>query len=204
MTDILRKTMMRLMLALGLVAAALQIIAPAAAAAPDGWLAGPEADAVIEIGQRFDCSGEGCPPDLSCIYALGPPRPPGSWPIDTGFMLDEKRMPWSDFEAWLVAKAKALRPELADDPLVRSDRFASRTAPEAVEIAGSEFVTRRYEIAAKRRSFDLSVYLWSVKGRLRITACIAPETGSTLRAAAPAVESLLSYLRGKDPAPANE
>ena len=63
-------------------------IAASQETAPAGWVAGPEEDAVIEVGQRFDCTGARCPTELSCLYALGPTRPPGSWPIDTGFMLE--------------------------------------------------------------------------------------------------------------------
>ncbi|ORE91112.1 hypothetical protein [Aurantimonas sp. 22II-16-19i] len=166
---------------------------------PEGWVAGPEEDAVIEVGQRFDCTGAGCPAELSCLYALGPTRPPGSWPIDTGFMLDETRMPWADVEVWFVEKAKALRPELAYDPLVRSDRFAMRTPPQAVDLRGGEYVLRRYVVAAKRRNLDLDAYLWNIKGRLRIMFCLQPAAGTKLRPALPMVEDLLAYLRRDDP-----
>lgn len=190
-------------IALGILVTVLAVIAGIVAAGaeadvPRGWAAGPAEDAVMEIGQRFDCDGPGCPEDLSCLYVLAPTRPPGSWPIDTEFMLDEKLMPWADVEAWLVEKAKALRPELAFDPLVRSDRFAMRTPPEAVQLPGGEYVLRRYRLAAKRATVALDAFLWSVKGRLRIAFCVHPPVEASLRPAPAPVEALLVYLRRND------
>ena len=190
-------------IAIGVLVAVLAIIAGivaagAQAAAPRGWAAGPAEDAVLEIGQRFDCTGPGCPDNLSCLYALAPTRPPGSWPIDTEFMLDTKRMPWADVEGWLFEKAKALRPELAYDPLVRSDRFAARTSPEVVPLQGEEYVVRNYRLATKDGGFDLTTYMWSVKGRLRITFCLSPSADASLRPVPVPIEALLADLRQND------
>ncbi|MBO0903859.1 hypothetical protein [Jiella sonneratiae] len=162
---------------------------------PAGWSAGPEDDAVMEVGQRFDCRGADCPPDLSCLYALAPPRPPGSWPIDIPFMLDETRMPWQDVEGWLIEKAKTLRPQLATDPLVTSGRSVRKSAPHTVTLTGADYVLRQYRLPSKAGSFDLDAYLWSVKGRLRIAFCIAPTGQPSVRAASRPVEELLGYLR---------
>ena len=184
-----------LVISLAVTAMIAVVAASAASDAPAGWSFGPEEDAVIEIGQRFDCDGADCPEDLSCLYALGPPRPPGSWWIDTEFMLDAKRMPWKDVEFWLVEKAKGLRPTLANDPLVRSDRFASSTEPKAETMPSGEYVVRRYVIAGKRQGFDLSAYLWNVKGRMSIVACLRPASGSALRTVSSQVQDLLAFLR---------
>ncbi|MBO0664085.1 hypothetical protein LQ948_15730 [Jiella sp. MQZ9-1] len=170
----------------------------AAEASLDDWRAGPASDAVMEIGQRFDCIGAECPADLSCLYALAPPRPPGSWPIDTAFMLDPKRMPWSDLEVWLVQKAKALRADLADDPLVRREHFVKRTEPAAVTWPSGQFVTRTYGLATKMRRYDLPLFLWSVKGRLRVMFCIQPPASEATRGARPVTDRLLAYLRRND------
>ncbi|MBP0614176.1 hypothetical protein [Jiella mangrovi] len=191
----------RLVAVLGIVLSS-ALPAVTAPALPAGWLAGPDEDAVIEIGQRFDCSGPGCPADLSCLYALGPPRPPGSWPIDTDFMLDQTLMPWEDVEVWFVEKAKSMRQELADDPLVRSDRFEARNAPHAEDLGGREYVLRNYRMASTGRTFDLDAYLWSKKGRLRIAFCLRPSGGDRVRMVLPAVKDLLAYLRARDDTPA--
>ncbi|NDW05719.1 hypothetical protein [Jiella pacifica] len=197
MTGAFKRIVLGLLVAVLAVAAGI-VAAGAQAEAPRGWAAGPEEDAVIEIGQRFDCAGPGCPEDLSCLYALTPTRPPGSWPIDTAFMLDKERMPWADVEGWLFEKAKALRPNLAYDPLVRPSNFTARTEPKAVELQGGEYVVRDYRFLAKRGSLDLTTYMWSVKGRLRITFCLRPAAEASLRPTAPAVEALLADLRRKD------
>ena len=197
MTSAFKRIVLGVLVAVLAVAAGI-VAAGAQAEAPRGWAAGPAEDAVMEIGQRFDCTGPGCPDDLSCLYALAPTRPPGSWPIDTAFMLDQQRMPWADVEAWLFEKAKALRPDLAYDPLVRPGNFKARTDPRAVEMPGGEYVVRNYRLAAKRGSLDLTTYMWSVKGRLRITFCLRPAAQPSLRPAVPPVEALLADLRRKD------
>jgi len=168
------------------------------------WRAGPSDDAVMEIGQRFDCVGPDCPTGLSCLYALGPNRPPGSWPVTTEFMLDEEKMPWSDFEFWLVAKAKALRPVLADDPLVRSDRFARRTPATVVDLESGEYVTRSYGIVSKRNSYMLPAYFWTVKGRLAVMFCVHAPSVEVARQARPQIGALLQYLRPEESEDADE
>ncbi|MEX6505766.1 hypothetical protein [Jiella sp. M17.18] len=155
------------------------VLMPAAAAAQDdsplpAWRSGPASDATMDVGQRFDCVGPGCPNGLSCLYAMGPYRPPGSWPITAEFIMDPAKMPWSDYEFWLTEKAKALRPVLAEDPLVRSDRFAERSEPQKLSLADQTLVKRDYVLASKLRAFAIPAFLWAARGRLTTMFCIVP------------------------------
>ncbi|MCB8837533.1 hypothetical protein [Aurantimonas sp. VKM B-3413] len=163
------------------------------------WRSGPPADAVMEIGQRFECVGPGCPVGLSCLYALGPERPPGSYPIDIDFIMDDKLMPWSDYEFWLTEKAKVLRPVLAKDPLVRSDRFAQRSAPLSFTLGEKTLVRRDYVLASKLKAYSVPAYLWTVKGKLATMFCMTG--GQSSKDVRAPIRELLTWLTRESEAP---
>ena len=121
-------------LGLGLTPAAAQDMFP-------GWTAGPQADATMAVGRRFDCTGQICPAGgLACLYATAP-KGEGRI-VPTSDLLRPKGMPWKDIEAWTSAKLALLDPALAADPRAKP---ASWTVTEPAHLSLDEtHVVKRY------------------------------------------------------------
>ncbi|MCQ8781043.1 hypothetical protein [Mangrovibrevibacter kandeliae] len=161
------------------------------------WVRGASSDATMDRGQRFVCKGSGCPQGgLTCLYAVAPPRPPGSRRLDLKALLDPDIMDWPSVQGWAQAKLTMIRPELAADPILGGGRWTLSDDARAINAQGRAFVLKPFTFRASRAAFSVPVYLWAVDGRLHVALCVARYEAAD--AVQPVVAPLLAEL---NPAP---
>ena len=150
---------MLMAIGLGLMPAAAQDMFP-------GWTAGPQADATMAAGRRFDCTGQICPTGgLACLYATAP-KGEGRI-VPTTDLLRPKGMPWKEIEAWTSAKLARLDPALAQDPRVNP---AGWTITDPAHLALDEtHVVKRYTSG----TLSVPMALWMNQGAMNIIICKA-------------------------------
>lgn len=153
-----------------------------------GWTAGPAADATMDKGRRFDCTGPACPPGgLACLHAATPAGDKLWREVPTRDLARPKGMPWKEIEGWLAAKLLALQPDLAATPAADATTW---TVADPARLAGGEaFVAKRY--AAPGASVPTA--FWMEAGRLNVLVCAAAQAEAG--AARVGVERLVGMMR---------
>ena len=146
-------------LALGLMPAAAQDMFP-------GWTAGPQADATMAVGRRFDCTSQLCPASgLVCLYASAPKG--DGRVVPTSDLVRPRGMPWKEIETWTATKLALLDPALATDP--RTDP-AKWTVAEPVRLAlDKSHVFKRYA----SDTLSVPMALWMKEGAMNVVVCKA-------------------------------
>lgn len=172
-----------LLLRTGLAAAAFGT-ASAPALAEDaffGWTAGAEANATMEAGRRFDCTGGGCPPaGLACLHARTPVAAPGARRMRQEDLTRPNAMPWKPIEAWMKTKVALLKPEVAGDPLVLSGGWSLAELTHVETLAGKPVVRRRYAFRATAGSHVVPAAFWVADQRMNILLCVVGEDAAKL------------------------
>ena len=165
-----------------------------------GWAAGPEADATMEAGRRFDCAGGACPPGgLACLQARTPVAAPGARRMRQEDLTRPNAMPWKPIEAWMKTKVALLKPEVTGDPLVLSGGW-SLTEPTHVEtLAGQPVVRRRYAFRATADSYVVPAAFWVADERMNILLCVVGEDAAKLSETG--IAELVAALDERQPAP---
>ncbi|WP_156386757.1 hypothetical protein [Aureimonas sp. Leaf454] len=168
----------------------------AMAVQPDGWTAGPQADATMDKGRRFVCEGADCPAGgLACLHAVAPGAPGQGRTLRVHDMLRPKAFPWKDFEGWMRAKAPIVRPELA----AASGTLAAAGPATGSRIGERDFMRRSYVAKAGAKQEAVEMAIWVTDNQLNAVICAVDAVDMPVSATR--IEAFLGAMNVSPPAP---